>query len=299
MFSGKLRSTGTVLLVLAVGGMGAGVALSQKGNSVMRQISEKIEKGELVLQPPGKVEPWGFWQEERFQLAPGKHVVRVALPLGRFPDPYPVPNDLKGIRPMSRAVEIVIGKGKAAGAPPDWGEAAEGVKVRLRPNKVEWAAGETPTFQLDLLNQSKEDFGGCRIAQGCEIEIDGKWYLDNSSPVDCPASVIKPGSQVDGWLRISLGHLLPYKLSTEQPITLTGPLPPDYVYITDPAKLPGAVSGYQFLTEAAKTSIRAAKICIELAAKKLRESKDDRSMREALAELERSVGLLKSLLKDR
>jgi RNA polymerase sigma factor (sigma-70 family) len=170
------------------------------------------------IQPPSGTiapTPWPTPFANEVKLAPGPHHVRVALPLGRMPDPLPFPNTLKGIRPLSKMVTITIQHGQAKAEPPDWGAAVAGVQIRLRPDKVAWAAGEVPTFHVDVRNQSQEAFDGCRIAQGCEIEIDGQWYLDFPSPVDCPASRLNAGAHIDDWLHFSLGHLLPYKVLSE------------------------------------------------------------------------------------
>ena len=82
-------------------------------------------------------------KEERLQVAPGKHTMRVAFlfdgggRLGRVP------------RPVSQPVEVEVGKESA------WGDADGGVQARLRTPKAAWNAGEAPTFILDLRTVGK------------------------------------------------------------------------------------------------------------------------------------------------
>jgi len=58
-----------------------------------------------------------------------------------------------------------------------WGEAVEGLQVRLRTDKTAWRMGETPTFSLDLRNNGKKIFPYVRVMEAhCQIEYDGQWY---------------------------------------------------------------------------------------------------------------------------
>ena len=57
----------------------------------------------------------------------------------------------------------------------EWGEAVEGVQVRLRADKPKWKVGETPSFKADFQNRGKRDLQ-LMLAQGWEIEVDGAWY---------------------------------------------------------------------------------------------------------------------------
>jgi RNA polymerase sigma factor (sigma-70 family) len=177
---------------------------------IIDEVADKIARGELVLQQPPGVGEWRPWEnEQRLQLAAGTHTIRVALGLGVMQTDKD--GNLtafaakKSITLFSRTVEFVIEKGKAKDEQPDWGEAVDGVRIRLRPdNPGEWSAGAVPTFQLDLWNQGKDPLGGCRIEQACMLEIDGKWY-HNTLPVNCPVSFLKPGPEsASPWFRVRL-----------------------------------------------------------------------------------------------
>lgn len=157
-------------------------------------------------------------KQERLRLTPGKHRVRIAFSL--HDDPFHsieeispdkrtvrfrAPSLNETARPVSRVVEFVIEKGRAKVEKPEWGEALEGVQIRLRPAKVEWAAGEAPEFELDLRNLGKKSFAQVRVALFCHIELDDKWYVYRRPWVlDGAIARIQPGAQVDGWVQISL-----------------------------------------------------------------------------------------------
>ena len=76
---------------------------------------------------------------------------------------------------------------------PEWGEAVDGVQVRLRPAKAQWDPGETTKFILDMRNRGEHFHKAYREPLYCEIELDGQWYLC-SSPEDYSRRVIQ-------WLR--------------------------------------------------------------------------------------------------
>jgi RNA polymerase sigma factor (sigma-70 family) len=172
----------------------------------------------VILVPP-KDQGWPVPFPDELKLTPGTHAIRVTLGLGPWPPGDVVPGlgpwqpgnrPAQEIRLVSQTVEIVIQQGKAKKYQPEWGEAVQGARIRLRTDKLQWGAGEVPTFQLDLWNQTKQDLAGCRIAQACLIEVDGKWYYDNG-PVTCPVSSIEKGHEIDRWLSFSLDHLSPYR----------------------------------------------------------------------------------------
>ena len=75
------------------------------------------------------------------------------------------------------AVALTQIKGEAARQKPDgWGEAVEGVQIRLRPDRVLWKEGETVAFKADVRNRGTRELLVTRAQQPCEIEFDGKWY---------------------------------------------------------------------------------------------------------------------------
>ena len=133
-------------------------------------------------------------KEERLQVAPGKHTVRVAFLFdggGRLGD---VP------RPVSQPVEIEVGKESA------WGDADGGVQARIRTPKAVWKAGEAPTFILDLRNQGKQTPHADQMPFACKIEVDGIWY-DYGRPVSWLGPTepphLEPGKQVNDWVTVS------------------------------------------------------------------------------------------------
>ena len=65
---------------------------------------------------------------------------------------------------------------REAAATIPWGEAVEGVAVRLRPDKVQWKAGEAPTFKAAFRNNGKRELGLVLAPGSWEVEVDGVWY---------------------------------------------------------------------------------------------------------------------------
>jgi beta-lactamase regulating signal transducer with metallopeptidase domain len=57
-----------------------------------------------------------------------------------------------------------------------WGEAVEGVQVRLRAGKREWPAGAVPTLKADVRNKGKRDLLVWQTQALAEVEVDGKWF---------------------------------------------------------------------------------------------------------------------------
>jgi RNA polymerase sigma factor (sigma-70 family) len=172
-----------------------------------------VEGKDVFVADSSHSDPW-----ERLKLAPGTHTVRVVLPLGFWSDheaflkasawkEFGIPTEpltpRGGIEPVSNAVAIVVQKGKAKIEAPEWGEAVQGLRIRLRPDKVEWGAGEAPTFRLDVSNKGKESFAFSPIQQSCILEIDGKRYR-NIRQIDCPITPVEPGAEIAGWVQVSL-----------------------------------------------------------------------------------------------
>jgi len=76
-----------------------------------------------------------------------------------------------------------------------WGEAVEGLQVRLRADKPTWTFGEAPLLRADVrhvgsreLLLSPEEF--------CELEFDGRWYRDRR--IGKEARFLRPGSVSTG-----------------------------------------------------------------------------------------------------
>jgi HEAT repeat protein/tetratricopeptide (TPR) repeat protein len=66
----------------------------------------------------------------------------------------------------------------------EWGEAVDGVQVRLRVEKAIWNAGEILTFKVDLLNQGTRRLSFDPLAK--ELDLSGHWYrrLQPKRPVE-------------------------------------------------------------------------------------------------------------------
>jgi predicted Ser/Thr protein kinase len=57
-----------------------------------------------------------------------------------------------------------------------WGDAHQGVQVRLQADKRTWETGQTPTFRADIRNQGKGTYTVAQAQQLCELELDGARY---------------------------------------------------------------------------------------------------------------------------
>ncbi|MBW8039910.1 MAG: M56 family metallopeptidase [Planctomycetes bacterium] len=57
-----------------------------------------------------------------------------------------------------------------------WGQAAEGIRVRLRAEKAKWAAGETPKFKADVRNDGSHRLLLTSAPDYWGVEVDGVWY---------------------------------------------------------------------------------------------------------------------------
>jgi len=70
-----------------------------------------------------------------------------------------------------------------------WGAAVEGVQVRLRAEKAQWKAGETPTFAADIRNQGpRENLAVVESYAFLQLQVDGQWYR----PENPPGGILKP-----------------------------------------------------------------------------------------------------------
>ena len=100
----------------------------------------------------------------------------------------------------------LLGQDGKAGDGLPWGEAVEGIQVRLRAEREQWKFGERPTFALDVRNEGKEtvsfvDF----MAQHCEIQYDGKWYGWGSSIIGGSYNRrLAPGAEMQDGIKVTL-----------------------------------------------------------------------------------------------
>ncbi|GAG07042.1 unnamed protein product, partial [marine sediment metagenome] len=65
---------------------------------------------------------------------------------------------------------------QSGGAEPAWGEAVEGVQVRVRADKTKWKIGETPSFKVDVRNRGTRHLGFQLARESWDIEINGVRY---------------------------------------------------------------------------------------------------------------------------
>ncbi|HUU21237.1 MAG TPA: hypothetical protein VM389_01760 [Phycisphaerae bacterium] len=81
-----------------------------------------------------------------------------------------------------------------------WGDPVNGVRVRLRPQKVRWGQGEFPKFRVDVRNAGKEELYDNRGRSDIyELELDGQWY-QHMAKVHKAWRPIGPGQTRDGIL---------------------------------------------------------------------------------------------------
>ena len=129
-----------------------------------------------------------FFMGVPITVGPGRHIVRVA-----FVCRSATSAEGASIRAVSNLVEIEILPPSDAGEPP-WGEAVEGVQVRLRADKEVWKAGEVPTFKADLKNLGQRDLSVALAQELCDVQFDGNWYIWVGE-VDVKSSVFGPGRE--------------------------------------------------------------------------------------------------------
>ena len=104
------------------------------------------------------------------------------------------------------ALDPAVGKA----AEPPWGEEVGGVQVRLRAEKTQWKADETPTLMLDVANRT-QGMGVLVLylaGAASRVEIDGWWYSwtepTEITPSTPPRVWLSKGSQTSKALEIPL-----------------------------------------------------------------------------------------------
>ena len=77
-----------------------------------------------------------------------------ACPIGNYPGLI-----FKDLRADSKILKVLqdIGKLDTKPDPEGWGEASQGVKVRLAADKLKWGRGDEPSFKLEILNARNSD----------------------------------------------------------------------------------------------------------------------------------------------
>ena len=117
-----------------------------------------------------------------------------------------------------------LSQDKAAWSEPTWGEQAEGLQCRLRPNRRVWQSRERPGFKLDIRNRGKRIFAFLPFhqLQLCRIQFDGRWYQWPSPfMIDSPVWPLSPGAQFDN-IAITLHEQLKIKLSPGKHVVRVG-----------------------------------------------------------------------------
>ncbi len=84
-----------------------------------------------------------------------------------------------------------------------WGEAVEGVQVRLRVDKAVWESGKVPTFHADVRNNGEREIVMPISGHGWGLEFDGEWYESRARPT-VGLRKLPPGEEYCG-VKISLG----------------------------------------------------------------------------------------------
>ena len=76
-----------------------------------------------------------------------------------------------------------------------WGEAVEGVQVRVRAGKVQWKAGETPTLVADARNLGTLKLRGSPYLFSYSVQIDGQWFQRTIITASSGSLDFGPGKQ--------------------------------------------------------------------------------------------------------
>lgn len=89
-----------------------------------------------------------------------------------------------------------------------WGEAVEGVQVRLRAKETNWNEDAVPRLFVDVRNQGRRQLLIRRQMNGCELEVDGRWFLRpaNTRELRPLPSPFPPGRQYDNIVIDLDGH---------------------------------------------------------------------------------------------
>ena len=138
--------------------------------------------------------------------------------------------------PASSAKSVVPAEAKpaalAAGVDTTpWGQAVEGVQVRLRVEKLQWKAGEAPVLLLDVVNRGTQSTNIGRLAdQNCCVEVDGQRYgwaepIRMAEFLAAPGEVLKAGSQTEKPLEVVLDSQWGLITKIKSPTELSFPEP--------------------------------------------------------------------------
>ncbi len=176
----------------------AAVALFSVGGFLAYRHNQKAHAARLAAAQPA-VQPASPSAEEM-----------AAMPENRFASPS---RAMAGVTlPASPASAPTVGaaSGFGGGTAPSgaaavpeaqapWGEAVEGVQVRLRAQQTNWNAGAIPRLYVDVRNQGPRSLLVARQMYGCELEVDGQWFRRPAYTREARAlpSPFPPGRQYD------------------------------------------------------------------------------------------------------
>ncbi|MHC4695103.1 MAG: hypothetical protein ACYS67_20415, partial [Planctomycetota bacterium] len=62
-----------------------------------------------------------------------------------------------------------------------WGEAVEGIEMRVRAERQRWYEGETPKFLVDMRNKGTVEWELGLTQENWEVELDGVWHRVGAS----------------------------------------------------------------------------------------------------------------------
>ena len=110
--------------------------------------------------------------------------------------------EVPGLHPINAAEPP---KAKNAIVPkPDWGEAVEGMQCRLQADRLDWAAGDWPSFTAGVRYRSDRPPGQERdvwvgdTQDHFSVEIDGRWFHPKAMSVPVPKVPFLTGSEKAG-----------------------------------------------------------------------------------------------------
>lgn len=87
-----------------------------------------------------------------------------------------------------------------------WGEAVQGVQVRLRAAKREWKFGETPKLLADVRNKGTQEMRMIQGQNGGELEFDGTWYQCTQQSEANRSNVLATGQQFNDFVFKLINH---------------------------------------------------------------------------------------------
>jgi len=125
----------------------------------------------------------------------------------------------KSDHPLAKAVSQALGVRLVKAGEPPWGEAVEGVQVRLRAEKRVWKGGETPTFSLDLRNRGQNPVGLNVPPHIHHVEYDGQWYTWGGL-INADRPLLEPGQERRDVEQVALSSTWATKIREGERLTL-------------------------------------------------------------------------------